>query len=44
MGDVFEIAYCPFCGEKLVDIEETGLADYGQFVHFDYSEWGSKRQ
>lgn len=39
-----EIAYCPFCGERLCDIQNTGYEDYGQFVHFDYSEWKSKKQ
>jgi hypothetical protein len=39
-----EITHCPFCGEKLYDIQDTDYEDYGKFVHFDYSEWKSKKQ
>ena len=39
-----EIAYCPYCGEELCDVGNAGYDDYGQFVHFDYSEWKHKKQ
>ena len=39
-----EIMYCPFCGERLFDKQSNEFENYGQFVHYDYSEWKSKRQ
>ncbi len=39
-----EIICCPFCGEKLFDLEDSDFKDYGCFVHYDCSEWKTKRQ
>jgi len=39
-----EIVCCPFCGEKLCDDQNSDCEDFGQFVHFDYSEWKCKKQ
>jgi hypothetical protein len=39
-----EIIHCPFCGKALLDEQSNQFEDYGQFVHYDYSEWHSKRQ
>ena len=39
-----EVIHCPFCGGKLFEIDESDFEDYGDFVHYDYSEWKSKKQ
>jgi hypothetical protein len=39
-----EITHCPFCGKSLYNKPPTEFKDYGQFVHYDRSEWTSKRQ
>jgi hypothetical protein len=33
------ILYCPFCGEKLPELESVDLDSYGHFQHNDYSRW-----
>jgi hypothetical protein len=39
-----EITHCPYCGECLYGKQNIEFEDVGNFVHYDYSEWKSKRQ
>jgi hypothetical protein len=37
-----EVSHCPYCGEKLTDLSEKTLEDYGKFRHVDLSGWNPK--
>ena len=39
-----EITHCPYCGEYLYEEQNINIRDIANFVHYDYSEWKSKRQ
>lgn len=38
-GTRIEILYCPFCGEKLTELESVEPDGYGQSKHNDFSRW-----
>lgn len=37
-----EITHCPYCGEKLLELNKTEIAKYGNFRHIDSTGWSSK--
>ena len=39
---MLEITHCPFCGEKLPDLDKVDKKSYGKFSHIDSSGWSSK--
>ena len=39
-----EITHCPYRGESLYGEQSIQFEDVRNFVHYDYSEWKSKRR